>query len=120
MDFILGIFTGISITILWGHYLNEKRKKQRGVPKHRNPPEPPPKFGNLQQRTEDYKRRIMAAYGINPELLSTLENSTFYVGFRDDDLKYINELSLSIRLKAAIEREDFEEAARLRDLINRK
>ena len=128
MDFVLGILVGVTATFIVvlciGYRLN-KTQKERGVPKARNPPAPPPKFDNLDQRTEDYRRKIMAAYGITPESLNTYRRYRI-IGLTPEDMRFIRhsdelyiKTSLSQRLEEAIESENFEEAARIRDLINK-
>lgn len=94
MDFILGIFTGISIAILWVMYLNKQREKKRGAVQA--------KFDDLQKRWEKFQAAL-----INLPELAQIE-------------KVIEEQTLIHQLNNAIERDDFEEAARLRDLMNKK
>lgn len=74
IDFILGIFTGITLAILYGHFLHERaRKHQR----------------------EQQKQLFDYFFGKRPS-------------------------SLDQQLQDAISREDFKEAARIRDLMNKK
>lgn len=73
MDFILGIFTGICLTILYGQFLTERARKHKR---------------EQQKQMFDY-----------------------FFGKRPGDLEQ--------QLSDAIDREDFKEAARIRDLIQK-
>jgi hypothetical protein len=121
--FICGLFTGMATMMAFAMWLGERERKC-GVAKHRNPPPPPDK-------TEDYRRRIMAAYGINPELLSTYHRGTWFVGLTPEDMRFIShsdellnrnldKIALAQRIQDAVDREDFEEAARLQDLMKKQ
>lgn len=99
MDFILGIFTGISLTFSFAFYLRHKKQKEQEAM---------------------YKEREKVFW------------NSFWAGYRGanltkEDMQYINhsdelyrKTSLTQRLEQAIESENFEEAARIRDLINKQ
>jgi len=105
--FISGLFTGMAVMIALSFYLYNQSKKK------------------AERKQEKQKREIMSAYGINPELLSTYYLK-YCVGLTPEDLRFIShsdeiykKVSIEQRLKDALDREDFEEAARIRDLINK-
>jgi hypothetical protein len=101
MSFLLGLFTGIASMIALGIWLNEREKKRRG-------------------------KKAVGIY-INGKLVACSNPAPFeeertagipfhFTGLLDPDLP----TSLEDQLKSAIERDDFEEAARIRDLIKKQ
>jgi len=89
MDFILGILTGIGIAIYAGHYLNNKAKKKQ--------------LELIHEREKMY----WTAYW----------NGVF--GHSIINPQYQTSTDLKEQLNAALEREDYTEAARIRDLMNK-
>ena len=101
MDFILGIFTGISIILFIGYRAQQQDRKRM---------------------MEERQRRFEAM------------RASWLLGVRmtPSDMEYLNSCppkyplskahtdDLNAQLQAAIANDDFEEAARIRDLINRK
>lgn len=92
MDFILGIFTGMFFMIALGAWISERDKKRR-------------------EKEVDRLIRIWHAQ-------STV-NDTLNGPFGKEVKERMNTLRLSDQLQSAIDRDDFEEAARIRDLINK-
>jgi hypothetical protein len=91
------------------------KKLRYGTHKHKNPPTPPLKFRPLVMSEADRMHleadrytaaQIAMFYGLSPDKLSSYPGATF------------NPLSLEMQLQQAIESEKYEEAARIRDLIN--
>jgi Mg2+/citrate symporter len=96
--FISGLFTGMATMIALGIWLN-KREKKRGVPKNQNPP----------------ATATNGQYDIyvNGELVAVGTPMSFPTDLRTT-------MSLEEQLQSAIEREDFKEAARIRDLMKKQ
>ena len=86
MEFLLGVITGLTSAILYGHYLNNQRKKEQ------------------EKQVKDF------IGGVNT-FASIVDEMARWKGF---------DKPLTQQLQDAIDREDFKEAARLRDLMNKK
>ena len=94
MDFLLGILTGVALCLVYGNYLLRQRKKEE-----KKSPSP-----------NDLDR-------VTGQIISTLRSHGYNAVEVDDNFLSAH---LKAKLNAAIARDDFEEAARLRDLINKK
>jgi excinuclease UvrABC helicase subunit UvrB len=97
MDFILGILTGVVLCMAYGNYLLRQRKKEAG------------------RSLDNLKKAWMDAAKITPEDMQYLYSKPPVFPLSKAHAK-----DLDSQIQAAIQREDFEEAARLRDLINKK
>lgn len=100
MDFILGIFTGFGLAFYLGYHLNQKERKRKEV---------------AQKQHLESVKAIWLGFRITPEDLEYLNYSPPRYPLSPAHAKDLN-----AQIQAAIQREDFEEAARLRDLINKR
>lgn len=94
MDFVLGILTGFGIALYIGHYYSQRDKKK------------------------SKKTTVKEGLGIyiDGKFVAACGPPVTYQGFRQS----IPKTNLEEQLSNALNREDFEEAARLRDLINKQ
>lgn len=100
MDFVLGILTGIVSMLFLGVYLNERDKKRTEA---------------ARKQHLDTVKSMWSGFRISPEDLEYLNSSPPKYPLSPAHAKGLNE-----QIQAAIQREDYETAARLRDLINKK
>ena len=91
MDFLLGILIGVALCLVYGNYLLRQKKKEE-IDKH--------------------NRAVMK------NVISAFDEMSQWNGFVRKEPE--NQLPLLRQLQDAVKRDDFEEAARLRDLINKK
>lgn len=109
MDFVLGILTGFSTAYFIGWSLLRHKKKTSGVPKNSNPPPVPPRANSLGIYLDGQRIAML-----NPMTLISDEMSQ-YPPYPVTVVRSLEDL-----LKIAIENDDFEEAARIRDLMNKQ
>ena len=118
MDFILGIFTGMFFMIALGAWLNEKGKK-RGAPKNQPPAQP--EATGLGIFLDGKWIGILKSDDHNLSDIGEIDFMRRVKGYRTAmNFAGADRQSLEEQLQAAIDRDDFEEAARIRDLMNKQ
>ena len=106
MDFILGILTTLSLIITWGYFLNRKEKKVRHT--------------TVKEGVGIYINGKLIAALKTTELDAAAKVTEKGHSFAFEGLFKPDIPELERMLNAALEREDYLEAARIRDLMNKQ
>lgn len=95
MDFIIGILTGISLMLSFAFYLQARERKRAAT------------------------REIINLTNKWCEMAASLNNNTFKPQYPTFPKSADNSLTYTEQLFRALEKEDYEQAAKLRDIINK-